>query len=97
MSKPTPEQIAADLVEDLIKPMSLYVIYHNVKDYPGKFLVKRWNLKGATAKANQSRARESQLVGVVDLLEEARKLIPPGLHNLGRREQDDPVIAETWI
>jgi len=97
MSKPTPEQIAADLVDDLTKPMSLYVIYHNVKDYPGKFPVKRWNLKSATAETNQLRARESQSVGVVDSLEEARKLIPAGLRNLGRREQDDPVIVEAWI
>ena len=97
MSEPTPEQIAADLVDDLNKPMTLYVIYHNVKDYPGKFPVKRWNLKSATAEADQVRARESQLVGVVDSLEEARKLIPAGLHNLGRREHDDPIIVETWI
>ena len=97
MNKPTPEQIATDLVDDLTKPMSLYVIYHNVKDYPGKFLVKRWNLTSATAEADQVRACESQLVGVVDSLEEARKLIPPGLRNLGRREQDDPVIVEAWI
>jgi len=97
VSKPTPEQIAADLVDDLTKPMSLYVIYHHVKDYPGKFPVKRWNLKSATAEADQVRARESQLVGVVDSLEEARKLIPPGLHNVGRREEDDPVIVEAWI
>jgi hypothetical protein len=97
MSKPTPEQIAADLVEDLTKPMSLYVIYQDVKDYPGKFLIKRWNLTSATAEVDQVRARESQLVGVVDSLEEARKLIPAGLHNLGRSQQDDPVIVETWI
>ena len=97
MSKPTPEQIAADLVEDLSKPMSLYVIYQNVKDYPGKFPVKRWNLTSATAEADQVRARESQLVGVVDSLEEARKLIPAGLHNLGRRDHDDPLIVEAWI
>jgi len=97
VSKPTPEQIAADLVDDLTKPMSLYVIYHHVKDYPGKFPVKRWNLKSATAEANQARARESQLVGVGDSLEEARKLIPLWLHNVGRREQDDAVIVEAWI
>ena len=97
MSKLTPEQIAADLVEDLTKPMSLYVIYQNVKDYPGKFPVKRLNLTSATAEPDQVRARESQLVGVVDSLEEARKLVPAGLHNLGRRDQDDPVIVETWI
>ena len=96
MSEATPEQIAADLVDDLTKPMSLYVIYHKVKDYGGKFPVKRWNLESA-AETNQLRARDSQLVGVVDSLEEARKLIPAGLRNLGRREQDDPVIVESWI
>jgi len=74
MSKPTPEQIATDLVDDLTKPMSLYAIYHNVKDYPGKFPVKRWNLKSATAEADQVRARESQLVGVVDSLEKRANL-----------------------
>src|SRR5438105_15366888 len=97
MSKTTPEQIAADLVEDLTKPMGLYVIYQNVKDYPGKFLVKRWNLTSATAEADKVRARESQLVSVVDSLEEARKLVPAGLHNLGRRDHDDPLIVEAWI
>ena len=97
MSKTTPEQIAADLVDDLTKPMSLYVIYQNVKDYPGKFPVKLWNLTSATAEADQVLAREGQLVGVVDSLEEARKLIPAGLHNLGRRGHDDPLIVEAWI
>ena len=97
MSKLTPRQVASDLVKDLTEPLSLYVIYQNVKDHPGKFPVKRWNLTSATAEADQARARESQLVGVVDSLEEARKLIPAGLHNLGRRDHDDPLIVESWI
>jgi len=30
-------------------------------------------------------------------LEEVRQQLPPGLINIGRNDEDDPVIEETWL
>jgi len=32
-----------------------------------------------------------------DSLEEIRKFVPPGLTNLHRQPNDDPVIVEVWV
>jgi hypothetical protein len=29
--------------------------------------------------------------------EDGGALLPPGLYNLGRHEDDDPVIVEVWV
>jgi hypothetical protein len=63
------------------------VIYKNPKDYPNKWVVREWNglipNKIACCDANS--------------LMEARKHIPKGLFNIGRRDGDDPIIEEIWI
>ena len=71
--------------------VSLLVIYENPKDYPGK-VVGRWHhiLPGGTR-------IEAEPAFVVDTLAAAREEVPSGLHNLGRRPEDDPVIVEVWV
>lgn len=71
---------------DLSGELDLYVIYDHPRDYPGEFVVRGWELE-----------KPRELLGSANTLEGARKLLPPGLVNLGRYEQDDPFIVEVWV
>jgi hypothetical protein len=68
----------------------MWVVYRSPSDYPGKFVVRRWSIADALEP-------ELKPEGVVDTLEEARDLIPPGLVCLDRLPSDDPVIKEVWF
>lgn len=70
--------------------LTQYVIYENPADYPNKFVLRIWTINGGKTIADAS-------VILTDTLEEARSHIPQGLFNLGRYEQDDPVIREVWM
>jgi hypothetical protein len=71
-----------------------YCIYENPKDYPGKFVVRRW----AIVENTPYPVADKDPIAIVGSLKEARQYIPPGLvlipHQQGR---EDPVIVETWI
>jgi hypothetical protein len=68
------------------------VVYFNPSDYPGRYVVRvqRPGPGGAIQEEAEPRA-------VVDTLEEARKMLPWYLTNLGRYPDDDPVIVEVWV
>lgn len=70
-----------------------YAIYENPRDFPGKFVVRRW----AIVRGGMEPLPEAEPLGVVDTIEAARALVPQGLYPLGRQEQDDAVIREVWI
>lgn len=70
--------------------LALFSIYNHPRDYPDNVVVRRhW----ATIPASC----DPEPFVVADSLEEARRSLPPGLHNLGRDPRDDPAIVETWI
>jgi hypothetical protein len=64
--------------------IELLVIYKDPRDYPGKFVVRRW--------WNHIPDREPMLV--CDSLEHARTAIPIHAVYLGRFDEDDPAIYE---
>ena len=68
----------------------MFVIYENPSDYPGKFVVRRWEVDSGDLYV------ATECV-VVETLKQAREAIPPGLYRLNRNCFDDPVIVETWI
>lgn len=70
--------------------LSLWVIYDHPRDHPDNFVVRRQQVgpDGAIA---------STVFVLADSLEEARRFVPAGRVNIGRYEQDDPVIAEVWL
>lgn len=75
-----------------MKALNLYVIYFDPMDHPGKFVLR----------VHQVRLEEELFLAsdhceVQDTLEDIRKFLPQGLTNIGRYEQDDPVIVEVWI
>ncbi|MES2460583.1 MAG: hypothetical protein V4671_08355 [Armatimonadota bacterium] len=76
----------------VIGSLSVWTIYDSPFDYPGRFVVRRWEVSGP-----DGRAVPDQECVLADSLEEARAAVPPGLRNLGRYPQDDINIAETWL
>ena len=70
--------------------MDQYAIYDHPKDYPNKFVVRKWIIEAGQISAGE-------LLGAVDTLEEARRLIPSGLYRINRFDQDDPVLSEVWL
>jgi hypothetical protein len=68
--------------------ITLYVVYCHPRDYPEEFVVRRWTL-------DQPERGDPFLRGAS--LDDVRALLPPGLYNLGRHEDDDPVIVEVWV
>lgn len=66
--------------------MIFYVIYNHPKDYPEGFVCVLWR--------NTTRVK---VAGYSETLEGARKFVPDGLFNIGRRNGDDPCIEETWL
>ena len=67
-----------------------YTVYKNPKDYPGKFVARKFlvTAKGATPTAE---------VMVEDSFEALRKRKPWDLITMGRIPGDDPCIVEVWI
>lgn len=70
--------------------MPIFTVYKSPKDFPNKYVVRLFDGK-----------KPLRLVTVKNTLEEARAAIqqgPPFLYTqIGRFEDDDPVIVETWI
>jgi hypothetical protein len=69
--------------------LSMFTVYHNPWDYPGKYVVRRHAVS-----RHGSVPRE--VVAVADTLEEARRPLRH-LHCLGREPGDESQIVETWI
>lgn len=68
------------------RPLSIWVVYDNPTDYPGRFVARKW--KGDTATPE---------LHLADTLDELRQLLPAGLCRLPRFAIDDPKIVETWF
>ena len=72
--------------------MTIWVIYDNPSDYPGKFVLRaQYVLPG-----NQVGVA-TEPTAVCDSLMEARSWLPPGLYGQGRHPEDDPTIVEAWF
>lgn len=69
-----------------------YVIYHNARDYPGKYVV-----RGVTIRRRDIQP-DGEPLAVVDTLDQARAAIPPAADVcITRSDNDEPQIVETWI
>ncbi len=67
-----------------------YTIYNKATDYPGKFVIRQWEVV-------PHQGLNPGIGFVCDTLFEARNLLPGQLYNTGRSEKDDPAILETWM
>jgi hypothetical protein len=64
----------------------LITIYKNTTDYPNCYVARLWDTNKPT-----------NVIMVSKDIETIRKNIPVGMYKLGRRENDDKCIVETWI
>lgn len=69
--------------------LSIWTITANPSDYPGKFVARRFLIDGRIIAATTD-------IHIADDLEAVRAMLPKGLINIGRGD-DDPVIVESWI
>lgn len=67
--------------------LTIYVVYRNPSDYPGKFVTRRWIGMDACVKPE----------GVFATLNEARAVVPAWAVSITPSEYDDPCIAEVWL
>lgn len=69
--------------------MKSYTIYNDTLDHPGVYCVREWKI--------EKQAIPGPLLGTANTLEDARKIVPFGLHLIPRSPEDDSKIVETWI
>jgi hypothetical protein len=74
--------------------MATWVVYSNPKDFPGKYVARRWDII-----RGQTEPKPTSEHHVADTLEEIRKMIPDrgGLACIPRYDDDDYAIVEMWI
>lgn len=70
--------------------MSQWVVYDHPRDYPNKYVLRRWDIRGGSMIPTDD-------LHVADSLEAIRQAVPPGLYRLGRFGEDDPCIVEVWL
>jgi len=66
--------------------VELWVVYKHPKDYPDKFVARKWILDKPTSE-----------VVIGNTIEEVRIAIPKGLTRFLPDVTDDPVIVEIWL
>jgi hypothetical protein len=72
--------------------LRMWVIYERPLDYPDWYVLRAWDIvEGVPVGVPE---REAQLAST---LAAARELLPPGLYNIGRQEEDEPQIVEVWV
>lgn len=70
--------------------LTVWTIYRNPRDYPG-----RWVLRAFDVSVEGTKARSECVVA--QTLEEVRIALPPGRVPLGRANGDDPAVYECWV
>jgi len=77
-----------------MKPFTLaiWTVYDNPKDFPGKFVARRW-----TVGKDLYTPVPDRIPIVRDTLSEIRLAIPQGLQKIPTSPVDDPTIVESWI
>lgn len=69
----------------------MWTVYRNPADYPGQYVVRRSMVTAGLV------AHDRVPAIVTDSLEQARNVIPKGLCQMGRADQDEPQILEVWF
>jgi hypothetical protein len=72
------------------RALEMFVIYNSPRDYPGKFVLRRWIIDEGTSKPDDSAI-------IADTLEAIRAAVPFGMFRLERDPQDEPQIVESWV
>jgi hypothetical protein len=71
--------------------MEMFVVYERPRDYPDRFVLRRWSIGGNKMEAD----RDWFYLG--DTLKEVREKVPPHCVCIRRHTNDEPQIVEVWI
>lgn len=72
-------------------PLFGWTVYENPKDFPGKFVARKWI-------ARDGRVIATEEIKLGDTLQEVREHLQPlGMVCFQRSPGDDPVIVECWL
>jgi hypothetical protein len=71
--------------------MEQFVIYFNPTDYPGQYVVRRWEI------STEGLRPDPEPRAVVSSLAAARAAVPPGFVGFGRFPGDEPQVVEVWL
>ena len=74
--------------------LEMFVVYENPKDYPGKFVVRRWSV---TPFENGVQLVPDSAAFVGDTLEKVRAAVPASAIRTPHYPGDDPCIVEIWL
>jgi len=77
--------------EGVSEGLTIYVVYKNPSDYPGKYVVRPQRVSRDAGIVNEP------VTYVGESLQMARASIPPCLSYFPRHPGDDPVILEAWL
>lgn len=73
--------------------LSIYTIYNSPSDYPGEFVIKKWD----TGNGKMSVQDPRFLYTSTDLESCRAQMKERNLTLMARQVGDDPVIVESWI
>lgn len=73
------------------KTLFVWAVYEKPKDYPEKYVARRWAVRGGVIQLVDGEALQA------DSLEALRALLPRGLYRMPAQTPDDPCIVETWL
>lgn len=69
---------------------AIWTIYQHPNEYPESWVLRACEI------LDDGSGRRTNVLYVLETLEQARAMVPPGKVNIGRSEQDDPLIFESW-
>jgi hypothetical protein len=72
--------------------LAMWTVYDNPKDYPGKFVARRFDVDASGPKPSASIIVAEDLETLQDILQ-----FEMGLVKLMRSPEDEPQIVETWL
>jgi hypothetical protein len=78
------------MADDVV--LTIWTIYFNPKDFPGRWVTRNFLIvRGTPAPVAGNN------IFLSDSLQAARSVIPDDMTCLGRQDEDEPQIVESWI
>lgn len=77
--------------EGMSRPLRMFVLYHSPADYPGLWVMRRWDV------SNELQATDEVWISASSPEPLRERCRGRGMFRMPRQEGDDPVIVETWL
>jgi hypothetical protein len=71
--------------------MEMFVVYERPRDYPDKFVLRRWSIGPGSAEG------DADWFVLGETLDDVRAAVPQHCIRVGRSPHDEPQIVESWV